>query len=114
MAFNISADRRIRLMIETEQGNEEVVHIFRNPMTDNYIAYQDTVRKEGLMSADLELWKNCIKSVEGYEADGQDVMKIDNWKDLIPANHKRTTVEGLVRCWLPQPDKQKNSARTSG
>jgi len=45
-----------------------------------------------------------ILRVGGYKYKGEDVMSLENWKDLIPLPHKLEAVRGFTSVW--QPDVQ--------
>jgi len=53
------------------------------------------------LKAALDLYDSIIQNVEGYEVDKEDsadglLMSMENWRDMIPDEHKQTVVQILM------------------
>jgi len=114
----IPGEVRIVLKLRKDGELEELVHCFREPNAADRKEYYRRRNRAELENKDgaadyLDinewLWGYCIKSVEGYDFKGQETgvrnqesgakskkAKKEQWKELIPLEHKLWAVEGLM------------------
>ena len=113
--FDVGNPIEITVQVDTPAGPENLIHVFRQPMHEDYLKYERALRESGGISADLELWKRCIEAVKNYTLHGQDLLNVDDWKQRVPAPHRAAAINALLRAkgWIPKQEAQKNSGGPS-
>jgi len=116
--YVIDAKERMYKVSET-RGNRKVVvkHFFRLPTLQDWERYFRGTSQLGLsrgkgtleLSASieerqLELWNALIIRVEGYSVGGEPLMEKENWRDLIPVDHKNNALNGFITAWVPDEE----------
>lgn len=116
--FDLSAKERFFRLRETRGSRKiRVKHVFRLPTLQDWEKYfrgvstlglsrgRDTIEYSGaIQERNVELWDSLILRVEGYELNGENVMRRDDWKELIPLPHKTETIGGFVNTWRKEED----------
>lgn len=89
--------------LRLRKGDEKyyLKHYFRLPTFEDWFRYhkkrkfmglskgRDTFEFANVMQEeDLSFWDSLILRVEGYVSHSEDLMKLEDWKDRIPVQHK--------------------------
>jgi len=108
--FDLSLKEVFHQVIE-ERGGKRITltHFFRPPTEEVWVDYHKGVSQLGLSKGkdifevsstmqekDEELWEELILRVEGYSFKGKPLMEKENWKDLIPIQHKLAAIGGFM------------------
>lgn len=96
-----------------ERGDKKIVltHHFRRPTEEDWVNYHKGVSHLGMSKGkdvfevstamqekDEEFWEELVTKVVGYTYKKKQLMDMENWKDLIPIQHKLVAIRGLM--WM--------------
>lgn len=116
--FELGAKERM-FKVSEGRGNRKVVvkHFFRLPALQDWERYfrgsselglsrgRDTLELSATIEErQIELWTTLIVRVEGYVVGEIPLMDKEDWKDLIPVDHKNNAISGFLTSWIPDEE----------
>jgi hypothetical protein len=116
------AERRVELEVDQDGRQHLLVHVLRQPTTDDWIEFDKNSSEYKLkgrksrfetkvLKARVVLYNKLIKSVEGYwdeELDKPLTTEIPDWKEKIPALHKSEIINEFGEVSVVEGEGEKN------